>query len=112
LQIFCYIIFMLTDDRLATALVQAREKRGWTQYSATQRMDGVLPNTLRTLEGGNPDRFTDGMDCKLKTVLEIMRVYWPDVMLEHFTDEGQLLRLVPKDAKAERRLKGYLAKTG
>jgi hypothetical protein len=52
------------------------------------------------------------MDCKLKTVLEIVRVYWPDVMLEHFTDEGQLLRLVPKDAKAERRLKGYLAKTG
>jgi hypothetical protein len=103
---------MLREDLLATALIRAREKRGWTHYSATARMVDVFPNTLRSLEGFNPDRSPEGMDCMLRTVLEIVRVYWPDVTLQHFADEGQLLRLVPVNAKAERRLKGFLSKTG
>ena len=75
-------------------------------------MNGVLPWTLRSLEGLNPNRSTDGMECKLKTVLEIVRVYWPDVTLEDFAGDGVLLRLAPKDSNSGRKLKGFLAKTG
>jgi hypothetical protein len=103
---------MLKEDRLATALIKARDKRKLSIWQASQKMDGVFPNTLRSLEGKNPDRNTDGLECKLKTVLEIIRLYWPDVTLEDFADRTLQMRLVPKDAKSERRLKGYLAKTG
>jgi hypothetical protein len=75
-------------------------------------MEGVFPYTLRTLEGQNPDREPGLDNCRLKTVLEIIRVYWPDITLEDFANRELLIRAVPKDAKAERRLKGYLAKTG
>ena len=103
---------MLKENRLANALVRAREKRRLSIWQASQKMDGVYPNTLRTLEGLNPDREPAGDECKLKTVLEVIRLYWPDVTLEDFADRDLLIRVVPKDAKAERRLKGYLAKTG
>jgi hypothetical protein len=75
-------------------------------------MDSVFPNTLRSLEGKNPDRHPAGLECKLKTVLEVIRLYWPDVTLEDFAEHELLIRLVPKNAKADRRLKGYLKKTG
>jgi hypothetical protein len=103
---------MLKEDRLATALIKAREKRKLSIWQASQKMDGVFPNTLRSLEGKNPDRHPAGFDCKLKTVLEVIRLYWPDVTLEDFAECELLIRLVPKNAKSERRLKGYLAKTG
>jgi hypothetical protein len=103
---------MLIEDRLANALIRAREKRRLSIWQASQRMDGVFPNTLRSLEGKNPDRHPAGAECKLKTVLEIVRLYWPDVTLEHFAERDLLMRLVPKNAKSERLLKGYLAKTG
>lgn len=103
---------MLKEDVLATALIAAREKRGWSIYQASERMPRVYRNTLRSLEGGNPDRDTAGLDCRLHTVLEIIRVYWPDVTLEDFAECEQLVRLVPKDVKAERKLKGFIAATG
>jgi hypothetical protein len=103
---------MLKENILAMSLTAAREKRGWSIYQASNRMIGVFPNTLRSLEGLNPDRNPAGLDCKLRTVLEIIRVYWPHVTLEHFTECDQLLRLVPKNAKADRKLKGFLKATG
>lgn len=103
---------MLKENRLATVLVRAREKRNLSIWQASQKMEGVFPGTLRTLEGLNPDRDPAGDDCKLKTVLEIVRLYWPDVTLEDFTGCELLIRVVPKNAKSERRLKGYLSKTG
>jgi hypothetical protein len=103
---------MLIENLLPKKLIKAREKRRLSIWQASQRMNGVYPNTLRTLEGLNPDRDPAGERCELKTVMEIIRVYWPDVTLEDFTGSPLQMRLVPKDAKSERLLKGYLAKTG
>jgi hypothetical protein len=103
---------MLIEDRLAKALLLARDKRGWTIHQAANRIGFPSHNTLRTLEGLNPDRSTHGLDCKLDTVLKIVSAYWPDVTLEDFVEERCVLKFVPKDAKAQRKLKGYLAATG
>lgn len=100
------------SNTLSEKLIAVRRARGLSIWQASQKMDGVFPATLRTLEGRNPDREPGGDECKLKTVLEVVRFYWPDVTLEDFAGRELLMRLVPKDAKAERRLKGYLAKTG
>ncbi len=108
----CYLSGMLTEDILAMALCRAREKRGWSIYEATEHMIDVFPNTIRTLEGLNPSRDTDGNDCKLRTVLEIIRAYWPDVQLEDFAGAGCLFAVAPRGPKERRRLKGYLQKTG
>jgi len=75
-------------------------------------MDGISHWTLRTLEGLNPDRDTKGIDCKLKTVLEIIRVYWPDVTLDDFVDSDLLFKFTPKNTASERKLKGYMSATG
>lgn len=98
--------------KLSLKLRAARELRKLSIWQASQKMDGVHPNTLRTLEGKNPDREPGGDECKLKTVLEIVRLYWPDVTLDDFAQRELLFKLVPKNATAVRRLKGYLSKTG
>jgi len=103
---------MLTENTLPKILRKARAMRGWSIHQASNRMLDVLPNTLRTLEGLNPDRNPACAECKLKTVLEIIRVYWPDVTLEDFAQRELLIKVVPKNAKANRRLKGFLADTG
>ena len=100
------------EKTLSGKLIAARRSRSQSIWQATQKMHGVFPYTLRTLEGQNPERNPRGDRCELKTVLEIIRAYWPDLTLEDFADRELLIRAVPKDAKAERRLKGYLAKTG
>jgi hypothetical protein len=69
-------------------------------------------NVLRTLEGLNPDRAPGGSDCKLSTVLTVIRVYWPDITLDDFVDDVLLFKVVAKGPKCTRRLKGYLQKTG
>jgi hypothetical protein len=103
---------MLKVNRLATALVSARERRGWTIYQTVQRMDGISHWTLRSLEGDVPDRNTRGIDCRMKTVLEIIRVYWPDVTLDDFVDDDILFKFSPKNVAAERKLKGFMSATG
>ena len=103
---------MLKEDRLSKALAAARKKRGWSIHQAANRIGFPSTNTLRTLEGLNPDRNTDGLDCKLGTVLMVVTAYWPDVTLEDFVEHATPLKFVAKDAKAARRLKGYLASTG
>jgi hypothetical protein len=103
---------MLKENLLAKALVAAREDRKWSLHEAANKIGLGATNTLRTLEGLNPDRNTHGRDCKLDTVLKVIRAYWPDVTLEDFAEEELLMRVVPKDAKANRRLKGYIAATG
>lgn len=108
----CYKFHMLKEDVLATSLISARARRGWSIHQAANRIGFASHNTLRTLEGLNPDRSTHGLDCKLDTVLKIVAAYWPDVTLEDFVEEESLLKFVPKNVKANRRLKGYLAATG
>ena len=103
---------MMKLNILPAAMKVARHKRGWSIHEAANRMGFSSHNVLRTLEGLNPDREPGGADCKLSTVLTVIRVYWPDVTLDDFADEALLFKVVPKDAKANRRLKGYLKKTG
>ncbi len=103
---------MLKEDVLPTALIRAREKRSWTIHQAEKRIGLSSHNILRTLEGINPDRQPGGADCKLATVLKIIEAYWPDVTLDDFVDDELLFKLVAKDVKASRRLKGYLSATG
>jgi hypothetical protein len=103
---------MLKEDLLAKALIRARDKRGWSIKLAANRIGFNSTNTLRTLEGLNPDRNTHGLDCKLDTVLKVIETYWPDVTLEDFAEKELLTRVVAKDAKSNRRLNGYLAATG
>jgi hypothetical protein len=100
------------EKTLAEKLIKARRLRRLSIWQATQKMDGVFPYTLRTLEGQNPERNPRGDRCELKTVLELIRVYWPEITLDDFTDRELLIRVVPKDAKSHRRLNGYVAKTG
>jgi len=99
-------------DSLSTKLRRARESRKLSIWQASQKMDCVHANGLRTLEGLNPDRSPSGERCELKTVMEIIRVYWPDITLEDFMGRPVSLKLVPKNTAATRSLKGYLAKTG
>jgi hypothetical protein len=96
---------MAKKNRLSRALVRARKKRGWSTYQASNRMHCVLPNTLRTLEGLNPDREPAGEDCKLKTVLDIVECYWPDVTLEDFAGRALLFDVEARDDFAFERLK-------
>lgn len=103
---------MLIEDKLPTTLIRARERRGWSIYQATQHMVDVYPNTLRTLEGLNPDRDPGGPDCKLRTVLEIVRVYWPDVQLDDFAGADCLFMAAPRNSRAMRRLTADLRETG
>ncbi len=103
---------MLKEDRLATALIDARERRGWSIHGASQRMGLSSHTLLRTLEGLNPDRDPGGEDCKLSTVLTVIETYWPDVTLDDFADRSLLFKVVSKNPRALRRLKGYLSATG
>lgn len=103
---------MENRETLSEALIRARRLRGWSIHGAANRMGFSSHNVLRTLEGLNPDRQPGGPSCQLQTVLTIIRTYWPDVTLDHFAEEDLLFKLVPKDPKANRRLKGYLAATG
>lgn len=97
---------------LHTKLRAARELRGWSILDASKRIGFASHNSLRTLEGLNPDRDPNGGNCSLTTVLEIIRVYWPDVTLEDFTKTTLLFKIVPKNMKDFRKLKGHLAATG
>ena len=78
---------------------EAREKRGWTFHRAAQHMRGVSEQQLRNIEGIGAARPTDPLDCKLRTVLEIVRVYWPDVSLTDLVGEDQLLDFRATDRK-------------
>lgn len=87
---------MPKSDRLSKALIRARKKRGWSTYQAANKMHSVLPNTLRTLEGLNPDREPAGDECKLKTVLDILETYWPDVSFDDFAGRQLIFTCVPR----------------
>jgi hypothetical protein len=96
---------MPRNSRLSAALTRARKRRGWSPYKAANRIGFPSTNTLRTLEGRNPDRNPGGADCKLSTVLDIIEVYWPDVTLEDFAGRKLLFKLVPKNVPSDRVLK-------
>lgn len=88
----------------------AREKRGWTVYAAAERMLGVSHQSLRNLEASP----ALGDECKVRTMLEIIRVYWPDVTLADFLTRPECsFKLIPADKKARRQLNyGSSAATG
>jgi hypothetical protein len=83
-------------------LQAAREKRGWTPYAAAKRMRGVSESSLRNLES-TPD---SGSEVKLRTALEIVRVFWPDVQLgDLMCRKSFYLRISPRDARTDERLR-------
>jgi hypothetical protein len=99
---------MLREDRCSTALVKAREKRGWSRYQASQRC-GINANVIRTLEGANPDRAPNPQKTELRIVMALILLYWPDVSLADFMGRRGMLRLAPDSTKARRDLKGYVS---
>ena len=78
---------MLKEDRLAKKLIVVRERRKWTTYEACKRSKGLLINTLVTLEGQNPHRPPSGDGCTLRTALDVIELYWPDIALKDFFDD-------------------------
>jgi hypothetical protein len=101
---------MLWESKLGEKLVAARKRRGWSLAEATRRMEPhVLENTLRTLEGLNPQRApADGGEMKMKTAIATMTAYWPDIDIRDFVSDC-LLRVVPRPGRYRSRLK-HLAK--
>lgn len=89
---------------LQEKLIRARERRGWTLYRAWNRMPRMRDVVLRTLEGRNISREpAPGERAQLRTVIDIVEAYWPDIQLEDF-DPTTRLRLVPRDDAAAREL--------
>jgi len=83
-----------------TPFETAREKRGWTYYAASQRMEGVSEQSLKNLERGvtPPDR------VQVRTAVEIVKTLWPDVSLDDFYPDTPL-RFAARDTNALRRLR-------
>lgn len=89
-------------------LRRAREKRGLSHYAAAQRMPHVNQQQLLNLEHQpSATREPDPRKVTVQVVAEIVAAYWPDVQLEDFVPG--LLRFMPRDSNAARRLKGYAA---
>jgi hypothetical protein len=84
----------------------ARKKKGWTLTKASNHMSGISEQQLRNLEGISATRDTLPENIKVKTALEIIRVYWPDLDLADFILDTDLAAK-PASPAANRRLKGY-----
>jgi len=96
---------MSEKELLANKMRAARQDRGWTIYHMCQLMSGVFPATVRNLEGAEATRNTNGRDVKLVTAVEICTVLFPDVKLEDFYGEQELLlRLVPDGSRGRRKV--------
>ena len=68
--------------------MEARERAGLTIAQAAERMPSLSPQGLRHLEGRTAGREApDGRDLRLCTVLDVIRVYWPELNLEDFMPE-------------------------
>ena len=66
-------------------------------------MEGVGDQSLRNLESG----LTPPGNIRASAMLEIIRVYYPDVHVYHFGGSDDL-HIVPVNLEARRRLKGYV----
>ena len=82
---------------------EAREKKGLTLYGACQLMPSVKWQSLKDLEEG----IADPAGVKVRTMLEIMAAFYPDVSLEDFLGESQLFIVAPADPTAHDRLRLY-----
>ena len=83
--------------------LEARDKRGWTTYEAAQRMLEVSESSLTNLEE-HPEIAPRIM---LKTALEVIRLYWPDVQLSDLLHKKRyVLKVLPRDKEAEKLLRG------
>lgn len=81
----------------------ARDKRNWTIYATSARMKGVSRSSLQRLEA-EPTKI--GPELKLRTALEVVRVYWPDVRLEDLGIRKTFpLKIMPRDGAAEKKLR-------
>jgi len=81
----------------------ARHKRNWTLYAAAARMRNVSRSSLQRLEE-NPTKI--GPELKLRTALEVIRVYWPDVRLPDLGIRKTFpIKVMPRDGTANRKLR-------
>ncbi len=91
---------------MGNVFTAARKKKGWTLTKASNHMAAISEQQLRNLEGIGATRDTLPSNVKVKTALEIIRVYWPDLDLADFVIDTDLA-VKPASPVANRRLKGY-----
>jgi len=91
--------------KLSDRLIEARKKRGWSVEEAAKRAN-MHHYALRNLEGAIPGRVPPrGGDIKVWTMLELTRIYWPDLQVDDWVDRRTLLRFTPRDSSAKETLK-------
>lgn len=71
---------------LGTKLTKAREKRGWSIHAACAQTENVKYESLARLENGR----TVGDRVPLRTVMELIHLYWPDMNLSDFVSARTL----------------------
>ena len=68
-------------------------------------MNGVEPQQLRNIEGDpTATRQTNLRHLRIETVVELVRVYFPDVGMEDFFGEECLFRVIPRDSNARKKI--------
>lgn len=68
---------------LRTKLIEAREARGWSVGKAAGKTVTVHHFVLRKLEAG----VTDPAKCSAETMVDLLRLYDPDLQLSDFVGE-------------------------
>ena len=73
-------------QRLGRKLTSLRTKKGWTIFKACSQTHSVGRESLARIEDGTtrPERL------RVETMLQIIDLYWPNILLEDFTSDSDL----------------------
>ncbi len=83
---------------LSLKLIEAREKCGYSRYDAAMKMPNTRYQTLWHLEGrAKGKKPPSGPDISLKTAVDIVQVYWPEIQLDDLMPEINTLRFIATD---------------
>lgn len=72
---------------LAAKLKRMRKARGWSRYRVAKEA-GLAENTIRTLEGGNPERAPNPCDVSVAVAGALIELYAPELGWSDFLPLG------------------------
>ncbi len=90
----------MAKSRLSQRLVRARKIAGLTLYQAAELMPHTSYQTLYHLEGRTTRPTPSGEDIQLKTAIDIVRTYWPDIQLVHLMPEARTIEFARVEGAA------------